>query len=523
VRVGVDVGGTNTDAALLDVRRVVAKAKRPTTPDVTSGIADALAAILPFATPPPAPGSGSASPGSAVRAVMIGTTHFTNAVVQRTDLAPVAVIRLGLPATSALPPLVDWPDDLRQVVGRCRFLAHGGSEFDGRALSPLDETELRTIAAEIEREGIRQAAISAVFSPVRPDMERQAAELLAGLVDGLEITCSADIGRIGLLPRESAAVLNASLRPLARRTIDGFEAATGALGLAAPVYLTQNDGTLMAAEFARRFPVFTFASGPTNSMRGAAFLSGLADAIVVDVGGTTTDVGELVRGFPREAALQVEVAGVRTNFRMPDIVSIGLGGGSLVQAGALDVGPRSVGYELTRRALVFGGDELTATDLVVAAGGADIGDRGRVVHLSPGLVERGLALIQARIAGAVDRVRSRRDPLPLIAVGGGSILLRGDVLGCGPTVRPPHHDVANAVGAAIAQVSGEVDRVASLERRGREAAVAEVREEAIARAIAAGADPSSVEVVEVEDVPLSYLPGNATRIRVKAVGELPTA
>ena len=80
-----------------------------------------------------------------------------------------------------------------------------------------------------------------------------------------------------------------------------------------------------------KFPVLTFASGPTNSMRGAAFLTGCKEAIVVDIGGTTTDVGALHMGFPRQAATIVDVGGVRTNFRMPDVFSIGLGGGSLVK------------------------------------------------------------------------------------------------------------------------------------------------------------------------------------------------
>ena len=86
----------------------------------------------------------------------------------------------------------------------------------------------------------------------------------------------------------------------------------------------------MDAEFAEHFPVLTFASGPTNSMRGAAFLSGVTEAIVVDIGGTTSDVGSLHHGFPRQASVAVDVGGVRTNFRMPDVFSIGLGGGSLV-------------------------------------------------------------------------------------------------------------------------------------------------------------------------------------------------
>ena len=130
----------------------------------------------------------------------------------------------------------------------------------------------------------------------------------------------------------------------------------------------------MEAGAAIALPVMSFASGATNSMRGAAFLSGLADAMVVDVGGTSTDVGQLRHGFPREANSVVEVGGVRTLFRMPDLLSIGLGGGSLVERVPLAVGPRSVGYRLTREALVFGGNTLTATDAAVAAGVARIGD-----------------------------------------------------------------------------------------------------------------------------------------------------
>ena len=97
----------------------------------------------------------------------------------------------------------------------------------------------------------------------------------------------------------------------------------------------------MSVEYTERYPVATFASGPTNSMRGAAFLSGLDDCAVVDIGGTTADVGMLQHGFPREAAVAVDIGGVRTNFRMPDVLSLGIGGGSLVRAdGEPTVGPR---------------------------------------------------------------------------------------------------------------------------------------------------------------------------------------
>ena len=154
--------------------------------------------------------------------------------------------------------------------------------------------------------------------------------------------------------------MNACLRELARRDRRGFRQALREPGIDAPTYLSQNDGTLMSAEFAERYPVATFASGPTNSMRGAALLSGLDDCAVVDIGGTTSDIGILENGFPREASLEVEIGGVRTNFRMPDVLSIGIGGGSVVtRSRTSSVGPVSVGYELTTRARVFGGDTLT--------------------------------------------------------------------------------------------------------------------------------------------------------------------
>jgi len=143
----------------------------------------------------------------------------------------------------------------------------------------------------------------------------------------------------------------------------GIQKGDGDLGIVAPLYLTQNDGTLMSADFAEMYPVLTFASGPTNSMRGAAFLSGLKDAMVVDIGGTTSDIGALTHGFPREASVAVDIGGVRTNFRMPDVFSFGLGGGSIVRQDLLRIGPQSVGYRLTKEALVFGGDTLTTTDI----------------------------------------------------------------------------------------------------------------------------------------------------------------
>lgn len=511
IRIGIDVGGTNTDAVVIDGGRVVAGVKVSTTADVMGGVVEALRAVL---------AASEVAPG-AIDVVMIGTTHFTNAVIERRNLAATAAVRLALPATASLPPMVDWPDELKAAIGNHVYMAKGGNEFDGRPITVLDEAELRDIARDIARKGIRSVAITSVFSPVSGEVEKQAAGIFAQELPDAHVTLSGDIGRLGLLERENAAIMNACLRDLSRDVMQAFRDAIARAGIRGRFYLTQNDGTLMDDAFAERFPVLTFASGPTNSMRGAAFLSGVSDAIVVDIGGTTADLGSLKQGFPRQASMAVEVGGVRTNFRMPDVFSIGLGGGSLVTEpdGSVAIGPSSVGYRLTKEALVFGGMTLTASDIAVAAGTAELGDRGKVAHLPADLVQRAQARMRAMLEDAIDRARVSPEPLPVIVVGGGSVLV-GEAIGDVPVVKPDHFAVANAVGAAIAQISGEVERVYALSDMTREGALEDARRRAQDAAVAAGAARETLEIVDMEDVPLAYLPGNATRVRVKAVGEL---
>jgi N-methylhydantoinase A/oxoprolinase/acetone carboxylase beta subunit len=156
----------------------------------------------------------------------------------------------------------------------------------------------------------------------------------------------------------------------------------------------------------------------------------------------------------------------------------------------------------------------------VAAGVADIGERSRVAHLDPALVRSALDRIQEMSEAAVDRMKTSAEPVPVIVVGGGSILIHKPVAGASEMVKPDHYEAANAVGAAIAQISGEVDRVYSLASMTRDAALDDAKAEASAKSAEAGADPATIQIVDVEDVPLAYLPGNATRIRVKAVGDL---
>jgi N-methylhydantoinase A/oxoprolinase/acetone carboxylase beta subunit len=277
----------------------------------------------------------------------------------------------------------------------------------------------------------------------------------------------------------------------------------------------------MDLEYALRFPVLTIGSGPANSIRGAAYLTGSSDAIVVDVGGTSADVGVLVNGFPRESSSGVEIGGIQTNFRMPDLVTIAVGGGTIVNGDGkgMQVGPASVGYRLTQESLVFGGSTPTLTDAAVAAGRVVLGDPG-CLDGHADVLRKALAVAETMLAEAVDRVKTSREARPLIAVGGGSVLVPDEIPGVSEVHRPDHFDVANAIGAAIASASGEVDRIFNIGPLGRAAAVAEASEEARNRAVAAGASPDDVEIVELEEIPLTYLTNPAVRIRAKAAGPL---
>ena len=512
LRIGVDVGGTNTDAVLLRGRDVLATHKAPTSPDIETGITQAIRDVM----------VRSGTPAAAVASVMIGTTHFTNAFVEGKRLNRVGVIRLAAPATLSVRPLAEWPDHLLGVIGGHTAIVNGGYNYDGRQILPLDPLEIRRVARDFSTSGVGAIAISSVFAPVNSAQEEEAARILGEELPGVPLTLSGQIGRVGLIERENAGIMNSALLGMAERVVSSFRKALHDLGIRAPFYVSQNDGTLLDPDTVARFPVLTFASGPTNSMRGAAFLSGANEALVMDIGGTTADVGALVNGFPRESSIAVDIGGVRTNFRMPDILSIGLGGGSLVvgEGDRVKVGPRSVGYQILTEALVFGGKQLTATDIAVAAGYADIGDRDRVKNLDRRLVTGAVDEIHRLAEDALDRMKTSAAPARVILVGGGSVLINRDIKGVSELTIPAEAGVANAIGAAIAQVSGEVDRIYSYEKLGRERALQEARAEAERSAIAAGAAASTVNIVDVEELPLQYLTGGAVRVRVKAVGDL---
>jgi len=514
-KLGIDVGGTNTDAVLIDEKlNVVEEVKQHTTANIYDGILNALRAVL----------TVSGVDRREIGQAMLGTTQCTNAIVERKSLAPIGVLRIGAPATRGIPPMVDWAEDLKKVAVKTAVIS-GGFEYDGKELAAFDEKAAAAFFRELKAEGIMSVAISCVFSTVRNDHELQAMKLCKEVMgEDVHVSISSEIGSMGLIERENATILNAALYKVAQSFTEGFARSLADEGVTnAQVYLSQNDGTLMTMDYARRYPILTIACGPTNSIRGAGYLSQIKNAIVIDVGGTTTDLGVIQNGFPRESGVSVTIGGVRTNFRMPDVVSIGLGGGSIVREksdGTVTVGPDSVGYQITEKALCFGGDVCTATDIAVRLGMTELGDKTRVQHLDEAFARKALAAVRALCEDAIDAMKISSEAVDVILVGGGSIVLPEDLAGTKSVTKHKFGGVANAIGSAISKVSGTFEQLIDYNELPREKALEKARAEAVELAVAAGAIRETVEIIDAEDVPLQYYPGNTCRVKIKAAGDL---
>ncbi|XPS93567.1 hypothetical protein M3J09_002912 [Ascochyta lentis] len=529
LRIGVDVGGTNTDGVIIDPTRsgevdkgIVAWHKAPTTSDPSHGIADAITTMF----------KSASVDSSSVASVTIGTTHFVNAVITRDSsrLSSVAVLRLSGPFSKHAPPCVDWPVSLKKLILAHYALIKGGLEVDGNLISDIKEHEIVEQCKIIKDKGIKSIVVNGVFSPI-DTVERQeerAAEIIKReLGEQVDVVLSKTVANLGFLERENAAILNASILSFARKTIASFQSPIKKLGLNCPVFITQNDGTILSGEAASRLPIRTFSSGPTNSMRGAAFLVGKQEhseaMMVVDVGGTTTDVGLLLaNGFPRQQAAYSELSGVRMNFSYPDVKSIGLGGGSLIKktGGRLQVGPESVGYKLPEKALVFGGDVPTATDYTVASSfDVSIGKPEKVRgKLSDDDIAAFKSETKDMLERIVDTMKTSPEDIPVLLVGGGAVVAPDSLKGASRVVKPKWSGVANAIGAAMARVSAVIDTVKSTEQQTEKEILADISKDAKQRAIDAGAQAESVEIVEVESLPLQYV-ANKTRFIVRAAGD----
>jgi N-methylhydantoinase A/oxoprolinase/acetone carboxylase beta subunit len=326
---GLDTGGTYTDAVLLaGGKRVIASAKSLTTHwDLAVGIGAAIRSVLKVL-----PGSSSRAN---VQLVSVSTTLATNAVVEN-RFSPVATVLIGFDAG-----MLQRSGLQRDGAGPV-ILIRGGHEASGEELEPLDEVGLAA-AVSGSTVPVEGYAVAACFSVRNPAHELRARHLIRTLT-AKPVTCAHELSfRLDAPRRALTAALNARLTPQIRHLIEALSEVLKAEAIDAPLMIVKGDGSLMKAEIALEYPVETILSGPAASVVGAGFLTGLADFLVADMGGTTTDCAVVTAGKPAINAEGAMIGGWRTMVEAIDVRTVGLGGDSQVSVnrdGHLTVGPR---------------------------------------------------------------------------------------------------------------------------------------------------------------------------------------
>lgn len=326
LRLGIDTGGTFTDAVLLDdAERVVAAAKALTTRhDLAVGIGEAVGRVR-------------AAAGGTVGLVSLSTTLATNAIVEGLGgRAGLLMVGLGEAVLAR--------GGLKQALGEAPVgFIGGGHAADGSELAPLDLANAQALVARLTPE-VEAFAVCGEFAVRNPAHERAVAAIAAAA--GRPVTCSHELtARLDAPRRALTTLLNARLIPEIAALLDAVEAMLRREAIAAPVMVVAGDGSLLAAATARRRPVETILSGPAASIVGAAFLAGLDEALVADVGGTTTDVALLRRGRPRLSPQGAVVGGHATMVQAILAHTSGLGGDSELRQeedGSPVLGPRRV-------------------------------------------------------------------------------------------------------------------------------------------------------------------------------------
>ncbi|MGC6496770.1 MAG: hydantoinase/oxoprolinase N-terminal domain-containing protein [Candidatus Puniceispirillaceae bacterium] len=386
--IGLDTGGTYTDAALVDTAdgRVLATGKALTTrDDLSVGVGGAIRRILDIY-------DGKASD---IGLISLSTTLATNAVVEGVG-GRVCLLMIGFDRDAL------ERADLARALGQDDvFFIAGGHAADGTQQATLDEAAIRAVA-DSTGDTVSAYAVAAHFATRNPAHESRARDIIRD-VTGCPVTCSHELSSaLGGPRRALTAVLNARLINLLDQLVAATESIMAALSLDCPLMVVKGDGSLIGADYARSRPVETVLSGPAASLAGAAFLAGTQTAMVADIGGTTTDIALLQNGAPRLKDDGALVGGWKTMVEAADIRTCGLGGDSEVlpvtrgTAGGLTLGPRrAVPLSLLATQWPEAKDKL-AEQLGVAV---PMGTDGRfVIPLMPNGVPAWLTRSETRLA-----------------------------------------------------------------------------------------------------------------------------
>lgn len=325
--IGIDTGGTYTDAVLLDEKKgVLAKAKSPTTAgDLAMGIRNSLEKLL-------------ASEKRPIALVSLSSTLATNAVVEGKG-RPACLILIG------------YDDDIldHEMIASVReenrlFLVNGGHRISGMEQAPLDTQQLTQLAKE-NKAYVSSFAVSGYFSVRNPLHELKAKSILRNITD-LPVTCGHELTSSLDAPRRAfTTLLNARLIPLLYELIRSVTTVLEEFGIDAPLMIVKGDGSLISSRTALDVPVETILSGPAASVAGARYLANETDALIIDMGGTTSDMAVLKHGHPAVSDHNPDIGGFRPMVESIDIFTKGIGGDSMITAingNAIHAGPERV-------------------------------------------------------------------------------------------------------------------------------------------------------------------------------------
>lgn len=472
--IGLDVGGTHTDVVLLDTDGLKKEIKVPTDPlDLFNSVLSGLTAITEDLDP------------EEINRIVLSTTLTTNAIVQN-KIPPVAMIVSSGPGID--------PEFFRTNANY--FVVSGSIDHRGREIEPIDVDEINAIAARLENEEIQHVGVVGKFSVRNPCHELQISEILKKSFNKIFMGHRIS-GNLNFARRIATTFLNASVYPIHKDFYHAVQKSLAAKGLRLPLRLLKADGGNMQFESSIEYPAQTILSGPAASVMGAvAFGSEEEDTLVMDIGGTTTDMAVLIGRAPVLDPLGIELASYKTLIRSLETLSIGLGGDSVVKVkdGKLTIGPERRGP-----AMAYGGPVPTPTDALFILENILEGSRDKAIEgLKPLAKELGFSVksfaaeildvtcktILTAATKLIYRINSKPvytvhelhegyvvQPKKILVLGGPApYFARHLERIAGYQVRVvPRWKVANAIGAALARTTCQVSFFADTERKIAEA------------------------------------------------------
>ncbi|HPZ42397.1 MAG TPA: hydantoinase/oxoprolinase family protein [Bacillota bacterium] len=470
MNVGVDVGGTFTDAVLLEDNKVRATAKVPTKKDLLESVLEAFDIVLKGVNT------------KELERIVFSTTMITNLIAER-KYDNVAILLIPGPGLA----------HETYYFGTAVHILSGAIDYRGREIAPLNDREIESILADLSRLGYHRVCVVGKFSPRNTTHEKRVAEIIKKKYPDWKIDLGSLIGgQLNFPRRVTTTYLTSATREPYQHFINSVRQALAVRKIDADVFILKADGGTMPLENAEELPVETIFSGPAASTLGVqALIPPGETAVVVDIGGTTTDLALILSGQPLLSSKGAKVENQLTQVRTLAVKSVPVGGDSALQqvGNALVIGSGRLGP-----AYCMGGPAPTPTDALRVLGLTELGDPVKAEEAMTGLgkplnlsaqdtARKVIEMVVERIASEVNNMfldweqepayrvwevlqKKKVRPSLVAGVGGGASGFINQIaakLGCDPYI-PPYAPVANAIGAAVARPTMQVSLRADTEQ-----------------------------------------------------------